>query len=334
MKDLTGHMNLIGKNNWKLILGLALTVSLFACGEDKKETAKVQTPPSAAMREAPVFSEDSAYFWIEKQLEFGPRIPNSKAQEKCAQWLKEQLASRGAQAQIQQTQAKRYDGESLRVMNVIGSFYPEKKSRILLSAHWDSRYTADADEKSSGKPVPAANDGASGVAVLLELARLMAEKEPNAGVDIIFWDAEDQGTGSNEESWCLGSRYWAANPHIPGYKAAFGINLDMVGGVNTWFPQEQSSIYFAGAVVNKIWETANAIGYGEYFPFQPQDAVLDDHIYINKIAGIPMADIIARDINGKGFYEHWHTDADDIQHISKPVLKAVGQSVTQVVYNE
>lgn len=323
-------MNQIVKYKILLIAFVALLWS--ACGEDKPKQQKAPEKELPKMANAPVFNEDSAFVFIEQQLAFGPRVPNSAAQQKCADWLKGKFESYGAVVQIQQAKVKRHDGEMLRAMNIIASWNADAKERILLSAHWDSRHLADETENSR-KAVPAANDGASGVAVLLEIARNLQKQQPAAGIDIILWDAEDQGVEQEEASWCLGSRYWAANKHIAGYNASMGINLDMVGGVNTWFPQEQSSIYYAGKIVSLVWETAHAIGYGEYFPFHSQGAVLDDHLYVNRIAGIPMIDIIARDINGKGFFEHWHTEADDIQHISKPVLKAVGQTVTQVVYN-
>jgi Zn-dependent M28 family amino/carboxypeptidase len=324
-------MNLIVKYKI-LVLGI-LSVLWYSCGEDKPKEQKQPEKSAPVMAQAPVFNEDSAFVFIEKQLSFGPRVPNSSAHEKCAQWLKEKFDSYGAKTSTQTFKALRHDGKNLNGSNIIASWGTDKKQRILLSAHWDSRHVADESEQST-KAVPAANDGASGVAVLLEIARNLQAQQPALGIDIILWDAEDQGVEQEESSWCLGSRHWAANLHVPGYKATMGINLDMVGGVNTWFPQEQSSIYFAGGIVNTIWETANAIGYGEYFPFHSQGPVLDDHLYVNRIAGIPMVDIIARDINGKGFFEHWHTEADDIQHISKPVLKAVGQTVSQVIYNQ
>jgi hypothetical protein len=323
-------------NNIKiLICFLIALVTISGCGEEPKKQTSQTTPVGPAMVNAPDFNADTAFYYIEKQLSFGPRTPNSKAQEQCAVWLKSELALRGAEASIQEAKVQRADGVSLRMMNIIGAFQPEQKRRILLSAHWDSRHVSDADEnvENARKAVPAANDGASGVAVLLEIARLFQANPPPLGVDIIFWDVEDQGSSSDNESWCLGSKYWAQKPHIPNYKAEFAINLDMVGGVNTWFPKEQTSVYFARAIVDEIWETANAIGYSEYFPMMTQDAVMDDHVNINRIAGIPAVNIIARDLGGKGFYEHWHTRADDIEHISKPTLKAVGQTVTQVVYN-
>jgi len=327
-------MNRTKMNKLKL-LGLIFVLILTACEEDKKSKPKTQVVvPQIRLREAPVFSEDTAFYYIEKQLSFGPRVPNSKAQQKCAEWLEQELKKRGAETMIQQTKARRFDGEVLKIMNIIGAFRPERERRVLLSAHWDSRFIADAGEINKDKAVPAANDGASGVAVLLEIARLISLQQPEVGIDIIFWDAEDQGNNQSNESWCLGSQYWARNPHVKGYKAIYAINLDMVGGVNTWFPQEQTSIQYAKPIVDRIWNTAHAIGYGEHFPYMQQDPVTDDHYYINRIAGIPAVDIIARDLGGKGFYEHWHTHEDDISNISKPILKAVGQTVTQVIYDE
>ena len=186
-----------------------------------------------------------------------------------------------------------------------------------------------------------ANDGASGVGVLLELARQFQIQQPNIGVDIIFFDAEDYGAteefrGENtEDSWCLGAQYWAKNPHLPGYRAEYGILLDMVGGTQATFYCEQISEYYAMNVVNKVWSQAKSLGFGQYFIDQKGGTVTDDHLYVNKIAGIPSIDIIQFDPNSdSGFAHYWHTVDDTMKNIDKNTLNAVGTTLMHVVYNE
>ncbi len=323
----------LNKNKW---IGIFLACLLWACGEDKKSTPQqVTNPPQRIkLKAAPQFSVDSAWQYIEKQLSFGSRVPGTQGHEKCGKWIAAQLESRGAKVIIQKTVVKRFDEIEMPVKNIIGVFNPEIKKRVLLSAHWDTRFSADAGEGTERKSVPGANDGGSGVGALLEIARLISQRAPAVGIDIIFWDTEDQGSEDSPDTWCKGSQYWAKNPHVPGYIASYGINLDMVAGKNTWFPQEQVSVYFAKSTVDKVWETANALGYSSYFPFQVMGPVTDDHLYVNQHNGTPTIDIIARDVEGKGFFAHWHTIEDDMNSLDTAVLKAVGQTVVQVIYNE
>ena len=224
----------------------------------------------------------------------------------------------------------------------IGQFSPEKTKRILLFAHWDTRPVADKDIKDADKPIDGANDGGSGVGVLLEMARQFSLKEPNYGVDIIFFDAEDYGTfkgrsSSMKDDWCLGSQYWGKNPPIPNYRPKYGILLDMVGEKNAQFPKEYFSTYFAKNVVDKVWNTGRRLGYSNYFistELGYNQQITDDHRYVNILANIPSIDIISYDPNQNKFGDYHHTHADNMDIIDKNSLKAVGQTVIEVIYQE
>ena len=212
----------------------------------------------------------------------------------------------------------------------------------MLCAHWDSRPYADQDdEKYHHTPIDGANDGASGVGVLLEIARQIQLQAPAVGIDIVFFDAEDYGIPDfykgpyKPDTWCLGSQYWGRIPHISDYKARFGILLDMVGAKGAAFYYEGFSARTANNVMKKIWNTAERLGYGQYFIKQEGGEVTDDHVYVNRFRGIPCVDIIHYDIQGNtGFNPTWHTTDDTIENIDKATLQAVGQTVMEVIYNE
>jgi len=291
----------------------------------------------------PNFSSDSAYHFVQKQVDFGPRVPNTAAQIACANYLSATLKQFGAEVIEQKAELQAFDGTKLKSINIIGSYNPKAAGRVLLFSHWDSRPWADNDPKASNqnKPVMGANDGASGVGVLLEMARQLGLQQPTIGVDIIFFDTEDYGaSGSNggvntEDSWCLGTQYWAKNPHVPGYTARFGILLDMVGGTQAKFQREQISEYYASNIVSKVWSQAKSLGFEQYFIDQKGGAITDDHVYVNKISGIPSIDIIQYDANsGTGFASYWHTVDDTMKNVDKNTLQAVGVTLMHVVYNE
>jgi Zn-dependent M28 family amino/carboxypeptidase len=292
---------------------------------------------------APVFDADSAYHFIEQQVLFGPRVPNSKEHLACSEYLIEELKNFGAEVIVQEAKVQSFDDKTLNIRNIIGQFQPEKSDRILLFAHWDSRPFADydSDENLRDTPIDGANDGASGVGLLLEIARHLKENPVNSGIDIIFFDAEDYGIPDHKnvnykpETWCLGSQYWGKNPHKNGYYARYGILFDMVGAPNAQFYKEQYSIYFASSIVDKIWNTAAQIGYGQWFNPNRGGMITDDHVYVNKYLKIPCVDIIQHDPETDtnfGFY--WHTHDDTMENIDKNTLKAVGQTVMEVIYKE
>jgi Zn-dependent M28 family amino/carboxypeptidase len=307
-----------------------------ACSTEPQahNTAEATATPNA--RIVASFDADSALAFAQAQVAFGPRVPNTPAHTRCADYLAGTLNRFGAKTSIQQAQIPDANGKSITIKNIIGAINPDAPNRILLSAHWDTRPIADEDSIRTKEPIEGANDGASGVAVLLEIARqLQAKPLPaNIGVDIIFWDAEDGGKESVQDSWCLGSQYWGKNPHIAGYKARYAINLDMVGAKRAIFPQEGHSRKTAPDVLAKIWQTAHQLGHGAYFQFVQYGGVTDDHYYINKLTGIPAVDIIHCDPIEGGFFPHWHTHGDTMDKLDRATLYAVGQTVLTVLYNE
>ena len=321
-----------------MVAGIACLLS--ACG--KKQA--VATRPS--------FSSDSAYAYIERQMAFGPRVPNSQAHMQCAVWLIEQLKAFGAEVELQKGFMPDYKGDNQQIYNIIGHFTPSHygegrggASRILLGAHYDTRPWCDEEEDYSDRfyNVPGANDGASGVGVLLEVARQLGQKDSlKTPVDIIFFDCEDMGTprvytgAEREDTWCLGSQLWATNyanniklsnsEASNGYQ--YGIILDMVGAPDAVFPLEMYSTQYASNYQHQIWRAAELLGYGSMWVKQQSYPITDDHYYINYIAGIPCVDVIHYDIrNATGFPHWWHTRNDNMDNISKSTLQAVGEVV-------
>ena len=348
---------------YTLMIAIAATVAMASCrsnnarstsdggGESKSQTSKPNT-------QIPEFSADSAYAFCQQQCDFGPRTMNSEAHEKCGQWIAQKFASYGLTVIEQRATLKGFDGTPLLSNNIIASYRPELSDRILICAHWDSRPWADndPDEANWTKPVMAANDGASGVAVMLELARLLGgeceevsgERLPqeqdnpptphpspltSIGVDFICCEAEDWGTDGDSDSWALGAQYWAAHPHREGYTAHYGILLDMVGGQGARFFREGYSQYYAPKIVEKVWRAAEAQGYGSLFPGKDGGTITDDHVPVNQVAGIPCIDIIPYypDCQESSFGPTWHTVNDDMAHIDPNILKAVGQTLVQVL---
>jgi hypothetical protein len=293
---------------------------------------------------SPDFIADSAYAYIAKQVAFGPRIPNSRAQEACRDWLATELKRHGWEVSLQEFTANRYDGLKMKGYNIIARYNPSVTKRVLLAAHWDSRSIADKDTVRQKEPIDAANDGASGVGVLLEIARQIAASptKPNVGIDIVLFDLEDHGephdfTGNTSPtSWALGSQHWAANVMPAGYKPYYGILLDMVGAKGAVFPHEGSSMQYAPGIVRSIWATASDLGYSNYFLDEDAFGISDDHTAVNEVAKIQMIDIIdLRPMNGGyEFGSYHHTHQDNLQIIDKATLKAVGQTLLQVLYRE
>ncbi len=315
---------------------------LIATACSHKPAAKTDNEPQPVNI---VFSADSAFQYCQQQCDFGPRTMNSDAHEQCGRWIAGKFRMFGMEVIEQKTTLKGYDGTPLHSTNIIASYRSELTDRILLCAHWDSRPWADndPDEKNWKTPVMAANDGASGVGVMLEIARLLQQNDSlDKGVDFICFDAEDWGTpqwadqGDDSDTWALGAQHWAANPHRENYKARFGILLDMVGGQGARFYREQYSKRYANNIVSLVWKAAEVVGYGSYFPQQDGGGITDDHVPVNQVAGIPCIDIIPYypDCEASSFGPTWHTVNDDMQHMDRNTLKAVGQTVIQVLFTK
>jgi Zn-dependent M28 family amino/carboxypeptidase len=327
------------------ILLLAATTFLWGCPSKRSNSAvSVQTVKQNDAITTPIFNPDSAYEFVAKQVAFGPRVPNTVPHAECALFLAEKLTEFGALVTVQEAKLKAYDNTIYDAKNIIGSFNPDHPDRIILCAHWDTRHVADHDPDKSRRlePIDGANDGGSGVGVLLEIARQIGLNPLNYGVDIIFFDAEDQGTpeflnshANTANTWCLGSQYWSKNPHKKGYSARYGILLDMVGAEDAVFPMEGYSMQFAPDLVNKVWSLASKMGYSNYFVFERSAPVTDDHFFINTLAGIPCIDIIHyRPGMYGGFGKFWHTHNDNMSSIHKPTLHAVGRVVLEHIYQQ
>ena len=310
--------------------------------EETEEVAKVNPV-------GPSFNADSAYAFTKAQCDFGPRDMNSRGHDLCGEWIVSKFKEYGCKVTTQTATLAGYDGTKLRSRNIMASINPEATTRILLCAHWDSRPWADNDPDSANwrKPILAANDAASGVAVMLELARIIRKsKDEKAfnkqlGIDFVCFDAEDWGTpqwanvADNADSWALGAQYWSKN--LPqGYEARYGILLDMVGGVGARFYREGMSMQYAPEIVKKVWRAAREVRFGSYFPKEDGGMITDDHVPVNQFAKIPTIDIIPYypDCQQSSFGPTWHTLADNMENIDKNTLKAVGQTLVQVIYKE
>lgn len=292
----------------------------------------------------PAFSADSAYAFTQAQCDFGPRAMNTEGHDRCGSWIVNKFRQYGCVVTSLRADLKGYDGTVLKSQNIWARIHPERTERILLCAHWDSRPWADNDPDSANwhKPILAANDAASGVAVMLEIARLLQRDTTlRVGVDFVCFDAEDWGTPQwaesegGDNSWALGAQYFAAN--LPyGFHVRYAILLDMVGGEGARFYKEGMSMQFAPEIVKKVWRAARKAGYGNFFPRQEGGMVTDDHIPLNQTARIPTIDIIPfyPDCAQSSFGPTWHTLNDNMEHISRNTLKAVGQTMIQVIYTE
>lgn len=330
-------------NPFRVFLAIFLLGIALSCQSDreKKSTVPVETPEKTV--KVPVFDRDSCYAYIRRQVEFGPRVPNQPAHRRTADFLVNTLKRFGAQVNVQEFKATTFDGTELSLKNIIASFQPEKQKRILLAAHWDTRPFADKDKTKTLTPIDGANDGASGVGVLLEIARHLHNTPPDAGVDIILFDGEDWGEKEGEKIapdksldswWCLGSQHWSRNKHKPNYSAYFGILLDMVGAKDARFHREGYSLEFAPGIVEKVWNTASRLGFSHVFIRQNQDGIIDDHLFVNTRARIPMINIVQFDPAHGFFGDYHHTHKDNLELISKETLFIVGTTVANVVYHE
>lgn len=312
---------------------------LAACSGEK--STETNTEP-VALKPYPAFNADSAYAFVQKQVNFGPRVPGTPGHAATKAWIQETLEGYGWSVQQQDFQAETYDGLTWDLTNLIASYHPQAKKRILLAAHWDTRRIADKDTERTDQPIDGANDGASGVGVLMEIARSIISQPLSAevGIDLIFFDGEDDGepefTVTRDNSniwWCHGSQYWSKNKHIPNYSAYYGILVDLVGGKNARFYREGYSRKFASGILSKVWGYAARVGHSAYFIQQDAPEILDDHAFVNEWAGIPTIDILDYSPN-TGFGTYHHTHKDNLTEIDSRTLEAVGETVLATIYQE
>lgn len=320
------------KNTFKLLPFTFLLLVITSCSEDPKNASSETTVTETKKPFTVQFNADSAYRYVQEQVDFGPRVPGTNAHAQTAIYLQQKLAQFCDTAFTQYGSMPTGRGDNVEIKNIVGSFNLEKTKRILLCAHWDTRPMADQDKEKPTTPADGANDGASGVGVLIEISRQLQAQRPDAGVDIVFFDAEDMGDSRGAaETWCLGSQYWSKTPHKSNYVARFGILLDMIGAENATFAIEGHSWQYAQPYVKKVWNTASKLGHSKYFVNYQGGQLIDDHLFINKIRGIPTLDIIHYEPSGSGFGDFWHTHDDNMSGINKESLNAVGETVFKVV---
>jgi len=324
----------MSKSSYYLLL-LVCSIGMWSCGKQS----------ATDVVHHPAFSSDSAYSYIEQQLQFGNRIPNTHSHRLCVAYLAHQLRKFGAEVSVQQGQKINYAGQPQPIMNIIGRFPGrEGAEAVLLCAHYDTRPWSDEEEEYDNRflPLPGANDGASGVGVLLEIARQigMAQQDSvlHAPIEIVFFDCEDMGTPDfytgqqRQNTWCLGSQFWSEHfayeaDHVGADSYEYGILLDMVGAPGATFPKEYYSMQSAGNYVEKIWRAAAKLGYQKYFVSATCYPIVDDHYYVSSIGGFPCVDIIHYDAAANAFPYWWHTQQDDMRNIDKNTLQAVGETV-------
>ncbi|MFC4665803.1 M28 family peptidase [Falsiporphyromonas endometrii] len=324
------------------ILGITVLIGaiMMSC-KTNKQTDTIQNSASEEssnkLSDGISFNADSAYHYIDKQVSFGPRVPGSEGWEKCGRWLYDKLSGFADHIILQESTQKTFDGKEIPCKNIIASINPDATNRVMVAAHWDTRPFSDQDpnQANHNRPILGADDGASGVGVILELARQWHIQKPNIGVDLILFDAEDYGDTNSEDSWCLGSTYWSNNPHVEDYSPQYGILLDMVGSKDATFYWERFSKDNAPMIVSNIWEKAAQLGFGKYFVQANGGYLTDDHIPIIKNRHIKMVDIVNYNPNNqKGFGDYWHTQGDNMNVISKKTLNAVGKVVKAVIDSE
>jgi Zn-dependent M28 family amino/carboxypeptidase len=304
-----------------LLLALLLA-GLGAC------TGERAAPPAAEIANIPAFDGQAADTLIATQVAFGPRVPGLEGHARQLAWMEEYLRARADTLVVQSFTQRTTAGRTLELTNLIARFRPEAADRILYLTHWDTRPIADQDPDPAlrDRPIAGANDGASGTAVLMQLADVLSRHSPPIGVDLLFVDGEDYGpTGAD---MYFGSTYFAANLP-PGYRPLYGVLIDMVGDRDPVFPIEGYSQQYAPEVVQRVWRVAEELGYGRIFRRAPGLAIEDDHIPLNR-AGIRTIDIIDFDYGPGNRY--WHTHQDSLQNTGPQGLEAVGTVLTTLVY--
>lgn len=318
--------------NWKATM-IGAAILLGACssgGNARQADTSEASSDEAAVATVATFDADSAYRFVKTLVDFGPRVPNTEAHRMAGDWLAGRLRAYGWLVTEQTADLKAFDGTTLKARNIFAQINPEATERVLLLSHWDCRPWADNDPDPAKRklPVDGANDGASGVGVLLEMARQISMNPTDKGLDILFVDAEDWGTEGDDGSWALGTAYFAKNPPVEGYRPSAAILLDMVGAADARFGYEYFSQKSNPQMLRDIWSVAESLGHGDLFHRGFGGAVTDDHVKLIE-AGIPAIDIIdyRTSPSYQGFDPVWHTTADTLPNISARILAAVGTTL-------
>ena len=316
----------------KTTLFILLLTFFLNCSDNSPQK---KNPPSlrdvdVAQSFIPEFNGRTAFDYVKGQVKFGPRNPGSIAHERCLDYLEFEMRKYANAVNLQTFTHAGYDGKPLKMTNVISSFNLQASTRILLVAHWDSRPWADQDTDPNNQqhPIIGANDGASGVAILMEIARNLKIHPPKVGVDILFVDGEDYGKEGDSHNYLLGSKYFAT--HLPqGFSPIFGVVVDMVGDKELQIQKEPTSLKYAPDIVELIWSTAKQLNIYQ-FSESLQNSVMDDHVPLNN-AGIKTIVLIDFDYPDES-NRFWHTMDDTVDKCSSESLEAVGRVLTHVIY--
>ncbi len=308
---------------WRAVaVGLLLGGSVAACGGSESADNAQAAPLPLAARE---FNGEAAMGYVRRQMAFGPRVPGTAAHRAAGDWLVAELRQRADTVLVQTWTHTTADGKRLPMRNVFARFNPAATRRVLYLAHWDSRPIAEkaTAPEDRAKPTPGANDGASGVAILLGVADALKARPADLGVDLLFVDGEDWGDFDTDTDVLIGSRYFAAN--LPtGYAPEFGVLFDMVGKPDALFLYESNSMRAAPEVLQLVWGTAARLGYGASFPTREYGAITDDHVPLIQ-RGLKVIDVIDLD------YAYHHTPEDTEDKVSVQTLQIVGDVAVAVL---
>ena len=303
--------------------GLLALAAVTACGATSEK-------PAAAARASNEFNADSAMSYIRQQLAFGPRVPGTEPARKTGDWIVAHLHATADTVLEQRWTHTLANGKPLPMRNIFARFKPNAKERILYVTHWDTRPVADmeSDPVKAGMPIPGANDGASGVALLLAVSDALKKAPPGVGVDLLFVDGEDWGTFTPDVDVLIGSTYFAEHLPSAGYRPLFGVLWDMIGDADLNIYQEVNSAQAAPEVVQKVWGLAKDMGYEKYFIPEAKEPITDDHVPLIK-AGLRVIDVIdidygPRDASGVVTTSYHHTLDDTIDKVSAKSMKIVG----------
>jgi peptidase M28-like protein len=266
------------------------------------------------------FNGQTAFGYVERQMAFGPRIPGTPAHRAAGDWILSQLRTRADTVIVQEI-----PHAALQLRNFFARFRPAATDRVLFLAHWDTRPHADQAQNLGQQrlPVPGANDGASGVAVLLGVADALKQRAPALGVDLLFVDGEDYGNFADSTDVLIGSRWFAAH-QPPGYQPLFAVLFDMVGDKDLQIYQEGNSLAVAPEVVQRVWQAAADLGYARVFVPSARHTLTDDHVSLQR-AGIHAIDVVDFD------YPFWHTTEDTLDKVSAASLQIVGDVAVALV---